>query len=109
MTNTHAGASPVDQPVALLPERWAPRDASWYNRPHVGGLAPRWHFVGADNMAVCGHPSLLALTDRHDGQPPAESFKCARCLAYLMRHNVRTAQRLEHHDATKPAGLGPSA
>lgn len=79
----------VERPVMPLePEIWAPRDASWYNNPHISGLLPRWHRVGIDGMAVCGHPALLALSDYNDDQPPSESFKCARCLAWLKRHNA---------------------
>ena len=90
MNDNLAGASPVDQPVGRLePERWAPRDASWLNRPHIGGLPPRWHLVGADEAPACGYPTLLSI-DLHNGwdQPPSESMKCARCLAWLKRHNA---------------------
>jgi hypothetical protein len=91
MKDTLAGASPVDQPVVpLAPERWAPRDASWLNRPQIGGLPPRWHLVGADEAPACGYRTLLSI-DLHNGwdQPPSESMKCARCLAWLKRHNAR--------------------
>ena len=73
--------APLDRQVGHpIPEQWAPRDASWFNRPHIGGFAPRWHLVGANGMAVCGHPTLLVLNDWHGAQPPAESMKCARCI-----------------------------
>lgn len=85
----------LDRPVVPpVPERWAPRDASWLNRPHIGGLLPRWHLVGADGAPACGYPTLLNIPDpREDGmqpamQPPSESMKCARCIAWLKRHNT---------------------
>jgi hypothetical protein len=81
--------------VPLALERWAPRDASWFNRPHIGRLPSRWHLVGDDEAPACGYPTLLSI-DLHNGwdqQPPRESMKCSRCLAWLKRHNTKG----EHH------------
>ena len=88
--NAPAAPGPVDRPVVLpLNERWAPRDASWLNRPHIGGLPPRWHLVGADEAPACGYQTLLSIDLRNGwDQPPSQSMKCARCLAWLKRHNA---------------------
>ena len=91
---TPAVVAPFERPVVpLVPEQWAPRDASWYNTPHISGLSPRWHRVGSDGMALCGHPAMLATMDYGDGMPPGESFKCARCTAWLKRHNAELTGR----------------